>query len=107
MDADAGAPVNMEDPAIPLGPGCTPHGIIRSYDPVKGFGFIVSASYPGDIFLPRNALPSNFQGKVPHEMPSLAGVQVSFDLLLLGDKGKGPRADKVNLLLKWHNEDSC
>lgn len=105
MEADAEEPENMDDPAIPLGPGCNPHGVIRSYDTMKGFGFIVCAGFPEDIYFPRAALPQNFQGKNAKEMPSLAGVQVSCEMLPEGDRG--PRAEKVMLLVKWCNDDSC
>merc|ERR1712054_704330 len=44
--------VSMDDPAIPLGPGCSPHGVIRSYDPAKGFGFITCTGHPEDIYFP-------------------------------------------------------
>jgi len=104
-DADADEPVTMDDPAIPLGPGCSPHGVIREYNVQKGFGFIRAAGFTDDIFLPRTALPSNFQGKIKNEMPNLAGVQVSFDLE--ANPAKGPRAEKANLLLKYHEEDRC
>merc|ERR1712139_357029 len=107
MDAaDAEEPMeSMEDPAIPLGPGCNPHGVIKSYDPVKGYGFIICAGLSEDIYMPRTALPTNFQGKSQKDMPNLAGVQVSFDLI--PNSEKGPRAEHASLLLKWHNEDRC
>lgn len=104
-NADEEGEPSMDDPAIPLGPGCNPHGVIRTYDAKKGFGFIVCAGFPEDIYFPRSSLPTNFQAKNAKDMPSLAGVQVTLDFTPTSDRG--PRADRVTLLLKWHNEDRC
>jgi len=95
----------FDDPAIPLGPGCQPHGIILRYDPKKGFGFIKSLGLAEEVYFPRSALPSNFQGKKDSDMPNLEGVQVSFDMSPNTDKG--PRAERISLLLKWHADDAC
>lgn len=104
VDGDVEAP-SMDDPAIPLGPGVQPHGVIRNYDAKKGYGFILCPGYPEDIYFARIALPTNFHGKNPRDMPNLAGIQVSFEFQ--PDSDKGPRADRMSLLLKWHTDDKC
>lgn len=71
---------------------CT--GQIRSFDPEKGFGFIVSAALDKDIFLPLTSIagdrPEKLNGK-PGEAPT--GPLVEFDLELKPD-GR-PRAVNV------------
>lgn len=97
--------IDPNEPSIPLGPGVTPLGVIRSYDAEKGFGFIRCRGLPEDVFFPRSALPKSFHGRNPKDMPELLGVQVSFDYKPSG--GKGPRTDKLNLLLRWLKADEC
>lgn len=97
--------VPADEPAIPLRPGCQPSGFIRQYDPAKGFGFIRCEGMEEDIFFPRTALPEDFQIKKKKELPELVGVQVGFDMDASSDRG--PRAEKVTLLLQWHTGDKC
>jgi len=97
--------VPPDEPAIPPGPGCTPLGVIRSYDPAKGFGFVRADGLDAEIFFPYSALPESFHAKRRSEMPELEGVEVSVELG--PDGNRGPRANRVNLLLKWHAGDSC
>merc|ERR1712060_22027 len=95
-----------DEPAILPGPGCTPHGIIKNYDPSKGFGFVRCEDFDEDIFFPRSALPDSFQVKKKSDMPDLVGVEVSVQLQ--EERGeRGPRAERLNLLLKWHAVDRC
>lgn len=94
-----------DEPAIPPSAGCQPFGRIKNYDPVRGFGFVNVEGFEEDIFFARKALPDAFQAKQPEQMPNLNGVQVSFELAAAADKG--PRADKVTLLLQWHSLDRC
>lgn len=105
VDEEAQNEIPADEPAIPPGPGCQPTGVIRSYDPNKGFGFIRVEGHPEDIYFGRPALPSTFQGKDRKEMPELVGVQVSFDLIMSPERGL--RADKVNLNLMWLDVDRC
>eukprot|EP00439_Symbiodinium_sp_Y106_P004965 s4378_g1.t1 len=100
-----GMMVDPNEPAIPLGPGVQPAGVIRDYDPVKGFGFIRCEQNPEDIFFPRTALPKSFQGSDDKEMPVLKGVQVTFELN--ESNSRGPRTDSVTLLLRWLQPDRC
>lgn len=97
--------VDPNEPAIPLGPGVQPVGVIRDYDTVKGFGFIRCEHNPEDIFFPRTALPKSFQGSDDKEMPVLKGVQVTFELN--ESNSRGPRSDSVTLLLRWLQPDRC
>jgi len=94
-----------DDPAIALGPGCQPLGVIRSYDVAKGFGFIHSEGMEEDVFFPRTALPDAFHSKRKSELPELIGVHVSFELNPSSERG--PRADRLTLLLQWHASDRC
>mmetsp|Transcript_1514 Transcript_1514/g.4576 ORF Transcript_1514/g.4576 Transcript_1514/m.4576 type:complete len:530 (+) Transcript_1514:1423-3012(+) len=94
-----------DEPAIPPGPGCQPLGFIRSYDPTKGFGFVRVEGNEEDIFFPRSALPDSFQAKARSQMPELVGVEVSVELGPNGERG--PRAQRLSLLLKWHVGDRC
>jgi len=97
--------VAPDEPAILPGPGCQPHGVIKNYDPFKGFGFVRCEPFEEDIFFPRTALPESFHGKKKSEMPELTGVEVSVEMSTVGDRG--PRAERLNLLLKWHAADRC
>uniref|UniRef100_A0A7S2MX99 CSD domain-containing protein n=1 Tax=Zooxanthella nutricula TaxID=1333877 RepID=A0A7S2MX99_9DINO len=97
--------VSPDEPAIPPGPGCEPYGAIKQYDPMKGYGFVGVEGFEEDIFFPRGALPESFQGKKKSQMPELVGVEVSVELGPDGDKG--PRAQRLRLLLKWHAGDQC
>jgi len=92
------------DPAIPLGPGCRPRGTIRTYDAVKGSGFIHVEGLDEEVFFQRSALPENFQTS-GSELPNLGGVDVSFEMSPSWDKRQ--RAEHIDLLLKWHVEDKC
>lgn len=97
--------VDPNEPAIPLGPGLHPLGVIRDYDAKKGFGFIRCQGLSEDVFFPRTALPKSFQGQNIRDMPELRGVQVSFNYNPSG--GRGPRTDSVQLLLRWLAADKC
>jgi len=97
--------VPADEPAILPGPGCQLHGAIKNYDPSKGFGFVRCDNFDEDIFFPRSALPESFHAKKKSDMPELVGVEVSVHLLEGGDRG--PRAERVNLLLKYHAADRC
>ncbi|CAE8596778.1 unnamed protein product [Polarella glacialis] len=99
--------VAPDEPSIPLGLGCQPVGVIRNYDPLKGFGFIRCEGLPEDVFFPRSALPTTFQCKTREEMPELVGVQVSLDFTESSSNGRGPRTEKVNLNLMYLTEDRC
>jgi len=99
--------VDPNEPAIPLGPGLHPTGVIRDYDAKKGYGFIRCKGLPEDVFFPRNALPKSFQGQNIRDMPELKGVQVSFDYNPNGSGGRGPRTDSIQLLLRWLPADKC
>jgi len=77
----------------------------------KGFGFLVGDKLDEDI-LARKALPKAFQfkgSKKDTQMPSLNGVEVNFELESSpsGENGRGPRAEKVTLLLNYHAENRC
>lgn len=97
--------VPPDEPAIPLGLGRCPLGVIRSYDAAKGFGFVHVEGLDEDIFFPRSALPDTFHGKRRTQMPELVGVEVSVEL---GDgRERGLRAERVTLLLGWHVADRC
>eukprot|EP00405_Crypthecodinium_cohnii_P049708 CAMPEP_0206605046 /NCGR_PEP_ID=MMETSP0325_2-20121206/50104_1 /ASSEMBLY_ACC=CAM_ASM_000347 /TAXON_ID=2866 /ORGANISM="Crypthecodinium cohnii, Strain Seligo" /LENGTH=762 /DNA_ID=CAMNT_0054120359 /DNA_START=99 /DNA_END=2387 /DNA_ORIENTATION=+ len=101
-------PIDDDELSIPPNPGCTPFGKIRSYDPAKGYGFIVVEGRSEDVYFPRSALPANFQAKKRREMPELNGVMVAFEEIPdESGAGKGPKASKVNLCLKWHESDQC
>eukprot|EP00928_Gymnodinium_smaydae_P087020 TRINITY_DN71382_c0_g1_i1.p1 TRINITY_DN71382_c0_g1~~TRINITY_DN71382_c0_g1_i1.p1 ORF type:complete len:1052 (+),score=293.52 TRINITY_DN71382_c0_g1_i1:258-3413(+) len=102
---EAAGDVAEEEPAILPGPGCNPQGFIRQYNAEKGFGFVTCEGFEGDIYFPRQALPELFRGRNAKEMPALNGVAVAVDLIPNGDRG--PRAERVTLLLKWHTEDKC
>jgi len=108
MDSESAPPQEVDpdnEPAIPPCPGCQPQGVIHQYDPSKGFGFIKVDGFDQDIFFPRISLPDNFQGRKREEMPELVGVHVAFDLKDSSDRG--PRADKVSLMLRYEAEDRC
>ncbi|CAE7230117.1 PRDX5 [Symbiodinium pilosum] len=104
-DAPVEDDVDPNEPAIPLGHGVQPMGVIRDYDAVKGFGFIRVENHPEDIFFPRSALPKSFQASDNQEMPALKGVQVTFDLN--ESNSRGPRTDSLKLLLRWLQSDRC
>jgi len=104
-EADEQAVDLDQDPAIPPAPQCQPQGIIRSYDAMKGFGFIQCEDCDEDVYFPRSALPETFHTKNKKDMPELVGVEVAFELNSSSERG--PRADRVNLLLKWHAGDRC
>merc|ERR1719329_518025 len=97
--------VAQDDPAIPLLRGCQPLGVIHQYDPSKGFGFIKVEGHQQDIFFNHEALPDSFRSRVKSELPELTGVEVSFDMNPTHERG--PRAEKINLLLRWHSGDEC
>lgn len=97
--------VDPNEPAIPLGKGLHPLGVIRDYDAKKGYGFIRCKGLAEDVFFPRKALPTSFQGQSTRDMPELKGVQVSFEYNPSG--GRGPRSDSVQLLLRWLATDRC
>lgn len=97
--------IDPNEPSIPIGAGVQPLGVIRSYDAEKGFGFIRCRGLPEDVFFPRTALPKTFHGRNAKDMPDLLGVQVSFDYKPSG--GKGPRTDRLQLLLRWLKTDDC
>jgi len=63
-------------------------GKIKTYNSVKGFGFIVSDVVPGDIYFKANMLPAHLQD----QSTSLIGVQVAFTLNFMRD-GKAQAAD--------------
>merc|ERR1712137_316440 len=96
---------SLLDPAIPLGRGCQPLGVIQTYDPSKGFGFIRCDNFEEEIFFSRSALPSSFQSNRKGDLPDFAGMEVSFQMTNSSDRE--PRADEVTLLLKWHSGDRC
>lgn len=91
-----------QNPAIPSGAGCNPYGVIREYNAARGFGFIAAKGFKEKIYFLRSALPKSFQSKEAGDMPSLPGVQVSFEILL--DEAQ---AEQVTLLLEWHEIDNC
>lgn len=99
------------EPAIALVKGCMPSGVIKSYDPAKGFGFLRCDGMEQDIFFPHTALAVPFQARQAKGMPNLAGVEVSFALEDSGPGGdfgdRGPRATQVDLLLRYHPIDRC
>jgi len=94
-----------DEPAIPLQVQCQPQGVIRQYDPVKGYGFIRCDGLDEDIYFHRSSLPASFHGKKRREMPNLAGVHVAIDLNPNSDRG--PRAERISLLMNWHAGDRC
>mmetsp|Transcript_111955 Transcript_111955/g.327381 ORF Transcript_111955/g.327381 Transcript_111955/m.327381 type:complete len:507 (-) Transcript_111955:203-1723(-) len=102
-EAEDGVP--PDEPAIPLGPGCQPCGFIRGYDAAKGYGFIRCEGMDEDVFFPRAALPESFHCRRKSELPELVGVQVAFELNPSSDRG--PRAERMTLLLQWHTADKC
>lgn len=95
----------QDDPAIPLLQGCQPLGVIHQYDPGKGFGFIKVPGHPQDIFFTHEALPDSFRSRNKSDLPELIGVEVSF--VLNPSHERGPRAENINLLLRWHAGDEC
>jgi len=104
---DADEPIDDDELSIPSGPQCTPTGRIKNYDPLKGFGFITVEGMEEDVFFQRSALPNTFHAKKKSEMPELCGVEVCFEEDMSNHGGRGLRASKVNLLLKWHGGDRC
>jgi len=103
--AEGADDVPPDEPAIPLGKGCLPHGVIKNYDAVKGFGFVTCEGFDEDIFFPRTALPEPFHCRRDSDMPELAGVEVSLELNPSSDRG--PRAERMSPLLRWHAADRC
>lgn len=65
-------------------------GVVASYNPTKGFGFITSPSTSGDVFFGRSALPYELM----HE--HLQGQHVRFQLVS-SSEGK-PQAQNLHLL---------
>lgn len=69
----------------------TKNGIVKRWDPAKGFGFIRSPDVSADVFFYIRAFRSN-SGILPHE-----GMAVRFEEIHVG--GKGPRAALVQPLI--------
>eukprot|EP00927_Polykrikos_kofoidii_P066425 TRINITY_DN62021_c0_g1_i1.p1 TRINITY_DN62021_c0_g1~~TRINITY_DN62021_c0_g1_i1.p1 ORF type:complete len:384 (+),score=65.62 TRINITY_DN62021_c0_g1_i1:52-1203(+) len=67
-------------------------GVIQSYDPGKGYGFIKCDEIPdgADVYFNRNMLPPEAQNM---SRGSLQGVDVEFELLVTPDNK--PRAEKI------------
>lgn len=67
------------------------HGVIKSFNPTKGFGFLNTSDVDGDVYVPKKNLlnvdPADLQ----------AGVEVTFELKFAPD-GK-PQAANVEVLL--------
>lgn len=106
MDSE-GAEADGDEPSIMLGPGCQPHGVIKSYDAVRGYGFVCCEGLDEDIYFPRSALPEAFRVKVKQELPSLVGVEVSVEMSPSADNRGRSKADRLNLQLRWHRGDRC
>eukprot|EP00927_Polykrikos_kofoidii_P029147 TRINITY_DN2524_c0_g2_i1.p1 TRINITY_DN2524_c0_g2~~TRINITY_DN2524_c0_g2_i1.p1 ORF type:complete len:456 (+),score=63.20 TRINITY_DN2524_c0_g2_i1:48-1415(+) len=74
----------------PLAPGGLLHGTVKSYNSVKGFGFIVQPDMPGDIWFSRDGLDPTLRSS------ELTGKAVCFEPARAPD-GK-PQARNLRLL---------
>lgn len=63
-------------PPPPPGSGGTSLGLVKSYNPTKGFGFIESLEADSDIYFKRTDLPPDL-----HDASDLQGREVSFELV--------------------------
>merc|ERR1712232_1182517 len=68
-------PPAMAPPPPPGGSG-TSLGLVKSYNPTKGFGFIESLEADSDIYFKRTDLPPDL-----HDASDLQGREVSFELV--------------------------
>merc|ERR1711862_738132 len=55
-------------------------GVVKSYNPSKGFGFVTNTGANGDVFFMKTALPA-----LQRDTQGLEGVAVSCELVTLPD----------------------
>lgn len=79
--------------ALGLVPAGSYVGLVKSFNPIKGFGFINSQAIGGDLFFHRKELPAEIQSG---DISSLQGRTVAFELRS-GEGGRA-RAGRVQLL---------
>jgi len=83
-------PESYEDVIPTASPDEHSHGVIRSYNPAKGFGFITCEEVTGDVFFSKAFLPVSAQ-----ESETLAGQAVTFGIAVTPN-GKR-RAEAIRL----------